>query len=107
MGHSGPTDRLLIEPWILALRSVDHKLDAVALNKIDYIGAAFFDLINAFYFETGIFQNAGSLMRVDDIESQFCETMFKLDETAFIIIGNADEHDSIRGLCLACVKQGF
>src|SRR2546423_12861400 len=94
MGYGGAADRLFIEPGILALRGVHHKLNAVAFNQVDHIRAALFDFINTFHRKTRIFQNACSSMSSHDVETKFREAMSELHQPTLVAIGNADKNCS-------------
>src|SRR5947207_14259577 len=47
--HGGAPDGLFIEPRLQALRGVDHKLHAVAFNKVHHKRLSFFQLVDALY----------------------------------------------------------
>src|SRR5947209_4623437 len=107
MRHGGPPNGLLVKPWILSLRSVDHKLDTVTLDQVDHIRTAFLDLVNAFHSETGVLQNGGSSVSSYDVEAEFCEAVSEVYETALVSIGNADKDGSIRRQCLSGGELGL
>jgi hypothetical protein len=41
LSHGCTTDGLLVKPWILTLRRVHHKLDAITFDQIDNVRSSF------------------------------------------------------------------
>ena len=94
MSDSGAANGLFVRPWLQSLRSIDHKLHAVAFDEIDHVRAAFFYLIDAVYLQPGLLQAIRSAVGGNDLESQFYKATRKLDHVPLIAIIHADEDRS-------------
>src|SRR5262252_4874424 len=63
LGDGGATDRLLVEPGILALGSVDDELNPLPFNQIYDVRPTFFDFVDAFHCQPGSLNCGGGSMR--------------------------------------------
>src|SRR5438270_5901322 len=78
LSDGGSPDRLFVEPWILALRSIHNELDAVSLYEVDDIRTAFLHFVYTLHRQAGILQDVCSAMRGDDIEAKLHETFSQI-----------------------------
>src|SRR3982751_6008572 len=65
-----PANCLLIEEWIRSVWRIDNEADALALNEIDHVGAAFFDLVHALHCKARLFELGGGSSRGDQFEAE-------------------------------------
>ena len=71
--HRSPADRLLIEECVLTAWSIDDELDAITLDKVDDVGAAFLDLEDTFDRQAGLLQCVRGAFGGDDLEAEIDE----------------------------------
>src|SRR5437868_12195473 len=93
-GHRGAPDGLFVEKRVRPVRSIEHKLNAIAFDQVDHVRAAFFYLEDALASHSGILQRVSSSMGSHDFEAEIEEALSDLHDVWLIAIGNADEHSS-------------
>src|ERR1035438_4372373 len=95
-GYGRTPNRLLVEPWIDAVRRVDDQVQALTLDEVNHVGASFFHLVHAFNSQARVFENLRRAVSCDQAESEFDEALCNFGNEGLVAIVCAYE-DTARG----------
>src|SRR6516225_6918682 len=71
--------------------SIDHQLNALALDEVDYVRTSFFHLVDALDVHTRGFNHLGCAVSRYQLESHVYESARNLRDMPLVSIGDADE----------------
>src|ERR1700749_931990 len=78
--NSSPTNRLLVEEWVLAMRRIEDELNALTLDQIDDVRTAFLHFENALDHHAGFFEHVGGALGRYKMEAEFNILARQLDD---------------------------
>src|ERR1039458_1067712 len=95
--HCSPADGLLIEEGILAARSVDDELNAVALDQVHNVRPALLDLEDPLDAEAGLLQYVGRALCGYDPETEVDVAASQVDGCRLVMVVDAEEDRAAGG----------
>ena len=99
--HGGAPDGFLVEKGVLPAWGIDDELDALSLDEVDDVGAAFLDLVHALRLHACFLEDIRRAVGGDEMEAHLGKLAGERNHAMFIVVVDAEKDGAAHGKELA------